>query len=356
MRRVTSPAPETSENKDDMKTALVTGVTGQDGAYLSKLLLERGYRVLGGARRSASGSLWRLQELGVADDVEIVSLELSEPSNIDNVIRSHAPDEIYNLAAQSFVAQSFETPLYTGDVDGLAVLRLLESVRSHTPEAKFYQASTSEMFGKVRETPQSESTPFHPRSPYGCAKVFAHHSTVNYRESYDLFACSGILFNHESPLRGEEFVTRKITTGVAAQVVGSEAPLLLGNMDSERDWGFAGDYVEAMWLMLQQDQPDDYVIASGRTSTVRKFVEAAFQSGGIEIQWEGSGVEEQGRDAATGQVRVGVDPRYFRPAEVDLLCGDISKASQALGWKPTMTLEQLVEVMVSRDIERTRVS
>jgi GDPmannose 4,6-dehydratase len=334
------------------KTALITGVSGQDGAYLSKLLVDKGYRVIGTDRRSASGSLWRLQELGIADQVEVHSIELTEYANIERVVTEAAPDEVYNLAAQSFVAASFETPIYTSEVDALGVLRVLETLRRHHPSARFYQASTSEMFGKVIEVPQRESTPFHPRSPYGVAKVYGHFITVNYREAWGLFAVSGILFNHESPLRGEEFVTRKITKGVAALRQGGTKPLQLGNLGAERDWSFAGDCVEAMWLMLQQDTPRDFVVASGETHSVREFIVAAFAAAGMEVAWEGEDLRERGIEPASGRVLVEINPAFFRPAEVDRLIGDSSLARKELGWQPSMNFESLVEAMVHADMAR----
>ena len=334
------------------RTALITGISGQDGAYLAALLLEKGYKVIGAARRSASGELWRLREAGAADAVSVIDLELAEYSNVEDVVRRVAPDEVYNLAAQSFVGASFEMPVFTSDVNALGVLRLLEALRRHAPEARFYQASTSEMFGKVRETPQNENTPFHPRSPYGVAKVFGHWATVNYREAWNLFATSGILFNHESPLRGPEFVTRKVSIAVARRVNGGTVPLKLGNLESRRDWGFAGDYVRAMWRMLQADSPEDYVIATGVTHSVRDFVTAAYAAADYEIDWEGQGVEEKGRFRRTGEIVVEVSPEHFRPAEVDVLTGDASKARRDLGFEPSVSFDRLVEMMVVRDIER----
>ncbi|MEP6757286.1 MAG: GDP-mannose 4,6-dehydratase [Chthonomonadales bacterium] len=336
------------------RKALVTGITGQDGAYLAKLLLEKGYEVYGAYRRSASVNVWRLAELGVANDIEMIPMDLLEFSNVLRVLEKVQPDEVYNLAAQSFVALSFEQPLYTSDVDGMGVARLLEAIRSMSPKTKFYQASTSEMFGKVRETPQNENTPFHPRSPYGAAKLYAHWMTVNYRESYDLFACSGILFNHESPLRGNEFVTRKITRGLASIVCGQSELLELGNMDAKRDWGFAGDYVEGMHQMLQHNKADDYVLSTGETNSVRCFVEGAAKVAGMHLVWSGEGVHEKGTDKNTGKVVVAINPQYYRPAEVDVLLGDPSKAISALGWAPHVTFEGLVEMMMEADLRRMR--
>ncbi|MER3444308.1 MAG: GDP-mannose 4,6-dehydratase [Meiothermus sp.] len=333
------------------KRALITGITGQDGAYLSRLLLEKGYEVYGTYRRSASVNLWRLEELGVAGDVRLVAFDLLEYSNIRRVLEKVRPDELYNLAAQSFVALSFEQPLYTADVDALGVGRILESIREVDPGIRFYQASTSEMFGKVQETPQTERTPFYPRSPYGVAKLYAHWITVNYRESYGMHASSGILFNHESPLRGQEFVTRKITSSLARIKYGQQEVLELGNLDAQRDWGFAGDYVEGMWRMLQQPEADDYVLATGVTARVRTFVEHAAEAAGFRITWEGEGLEEVGRDQ-DGRVIVRVNPEFHRPAEVDLLLGDPAKARARLGWEPRVDLAGLVHMMVEKDLER----
>lgn len=334
------------------KRALITGIRGQDGAYLAKLLLEKGYEVWGGDRRSGDSSYWRLKELGIEKDVRIVYMDLLETTNIFDVIKKIQPDELYNLAAQSFVQASFDQPFVTTEVDALGVLRILEAIRHFSPHTKFYQASTSEMFGKVQAIPQNEKTPFYPRSPYAVAKLYAHWITINYRESYGLFACSGILFNHESPLRGLEFVTRKITHTVALIKYGLAEKLVLGNLNAKRDWGYAPEYVEAMWLMLQLDETDDYVIATGETHTVREFVEAAFKHIGITLEWEGKGVEERGRDAKTGRVLVEVSPEFFRPAEVDILVGDPSKAREKLGWQPKTTFEDLVGIMVEADLKR----
>ncbi|MFQ5773865.1 MAG: GDP-mannose 4,6-dehydratase [Kiloniellaceae bacterium] len=334
------------------RRALITGISGQDGAYLSQLLLDRGYDVVGARRRSASGSLWRLEELGVLDDIEMIPIDLLEFSNILHVIEKSAPDEIYNLAAQSFVAVSFEQPLYTGDVDGMGVTRLLEAIRTVDPKIRLYQASTSEMFGLVQEMPQAERTPFYPRSPYGAAKLYAHWMVVNYRESYAMHASSGILFNHESPLRGEEFLTRKVTASLARIRHGMQDVLELGNLDAARDWGFAGDYVEGMWLMLQQDKPDDYVLATGRTVTIREFVEKAGAVAGFDIAWEGEGMHSVGVDRKTGRAIVRVNPAFYRPAEVDILLGNPQKAREKLGWRPRTTLEDLAAMMMVADLER----
>jgi GDPmannose 4,6-dehydratase len=335
-----------------MKKALITGITGQDGAYLAKLLLEKGYEVWGAYRRSSSLNLWRLEELGICDDVRLIPLDLLEYSNIVRALEKVQPDEIYNLAAQSFVALSFEMPLYTAEADALGVTRLLEALRAVKPDARFYQASTSEMYGKVQEIPQTERTPFYPRSPYAVAKLYAHWITVNYRESYGIHASSGILFNHESPLRGQEFVTRKITASLARIKYGQQEVLELGNLDAKRDWGFAGDYVEGMWLMLQQDSPDDYVLATGETHSVREFVELAAEVVGFDLVWEGAGQEERGIDLRTGKVIVRVNPEFYRPAEVDLLLGNPEKARSRLGWSPRVGFSELVRMMAERDMER----
>ncbi len=319
------------------KTALITGITGQDGSYLSELLLEKGYRVYGMVRRTSLEKFDRIEH--IKDRVTLIQGDLTDQSSLDEAVKTVQPDEVYNLAAQSFVPASWNQPTLTGEVTGIGVTRILESVRKIKPDARFYQASTSEMFGKVRESPQSELTPFHPRSPYGVAKVYGHFITVNYRESYNIFACSGILFNHESPRRGLEFVTRKITHGVARIKLGLANELRLGNLDAKRDWGYAGDYVHAMWLMLQQDAAEDYVVATGETHSVREFVEAAFGHAGLD--WK---------------KYVAVDPKFIRPAEVDLLVGDPSKARKKLGWKPMMSFDGLVRTMVEEDIKSLRAS
>ncbi len=332
--------------------ALVTGVTGQDGAYLCRHLLDRGYEVYGTYRRSASRNLWRLEELGAADDVQLVSLELLELTNILRTLEMVRPDEVYNLAAQSFVGLSFEQPIYTADVNGTSTLRILESIRTVLPACRFYQASTSEMFGKVQETPQRETTPFHPRSPYGVAKVSAHWMTVNYREAHGLFACSGILFNHESPLRGTEFVTRKVTSTLARMHASGAGLLELGNIDAMRDWGFAGDYVEAMHAMLRHDTADDFVIATGEAHSVGEVVVRAAVCLGWDPVWEGEGVKRRCLDRRTGRLLAQVNPAYYRPAEVDFILGDASKARRALGWAPRVSFEELVERMVRADCDR----
>lgn len=316
------------------KTALITGITGQDGSYLAELLLEKGYRVVGMTRRTSTEVHERIEH--IVDAIEIVSGDLLDQSSITVLLDQFRPDEIYNLAAQSFVPASWTQPVLTGEFTALGVTRVLEAIRQVNPKIRFYQASSSEMFGKVVETPQRETTPFYPRSPYGVAKVYGHWITVNYRESYDLFACSGICFNHESPRRGKEFVTRKISDGVARIKNGLAGELRLGNLDAQRDWGFAGDYVAAMWKMLQQDSPDDYVIATGRTHSVRDFVRIAFEAAGL----------------GSYEPYVVVDPRYVRPAEVDLLIGDASKAAKELSWKPKVDFESLVTMMVRADLDR----
>lgn len=335
------------------KKAIITGIAGQDGAYLAKLLLEKGYRVLGGDRRSSRQST-RLDYLGIADDVERVDLELSEFTNIARLIKDEQPDEVYNLAAQSFVGTSWEQPLTTTDVNANGVLRLLEAIRTFSPQTRFYQASTSEMFGAI-EAPQRESTPFYPRSPYGVSKLFAHWITKNYRESFDLKASSGILFNHESPLRGREFVTRKISVAMSRIALGEQDILELGNLGAQRDWGFAGDYVEGMWRIINAEPRDDYVLATGETHTIREFAELAGAQLGMELAWEGEGVEEKGIDTKTGKTIVQVNPKFFRPAEVDLLLGDASRAENELGWERKVSFPQLVEMMVREDFDLLKV-
>jgi GDPmannose 4,6-dehydratase len=332
-----------------MKKALITGITGQDGAYLSKLLLEKGYEVYGAFRRTSDLHLNKLKFLNIDDRINYVPLELHEFTNIYKTIEKIQPDEIYNLGAQSFVAVSFEIPVYTADVTALGALRILEAIRDINPKIKFYQASSSEMFGKVQSSPQNEKTYFHPRSPYAASKLFAHWMTINYRESYGMFTCSGILFNHESPLRGLEFVTRKITHSVARIKLCLQDELRLGNLDSKRDWGYAPEYVEAMWLMLQQSEPDDYVIATGETHSVKEFIENAFKTVGIDMEWSGKGVDEKGKNKS-GKTLVTVDPKFFRPAEVDFLMGNYSKAKEKLGWFPKTTFNELVRIMVEHDL------
>lgn len=336
------------------QSALITGITGQDGAYMAKLLLDKGYEVFGFIARRGSDTLWRLRELGVAEDVHLLDGDLIDMSSMIRALEKSQACEIYNLGAQSFVATSWEQPILTAEVTGVSVVRWLEAVRLANPKARFYQASTSEMFGKIQQARQTENTPFYPRSPYGVAKLYGHWITVNYRESFDLHACSGILFNHESPLRGEEFVTRKITLALARISQGKQAVLELGNLSSKRDWGFAGDYVYGMWLMLQQDKPDDYVLATGQTWTVREFVQRAAQALGMQIQWQGEGVDECGVDTDSGRIIVKVNPQFFRPAEVDVLIGDPSKAEQILGWRPRVEFDELVRQMAQRDLERVK--
>lgn len=335
-----------------MKKALITGIRGQDGAYLSKLLLEKGYEVYGADRRSGDSGFWRLKELGIHRDVKIRYMDLLELTNVMREIEEIRPDEVYNLAAQSFVQVSFTQPLLTADIDALGVLRVLDAIRVLKTGTRFYQASTSEMFGLVQEVPQTEKTPFYPRSPYGVAKLYGHWITVNYRESYNMYACSGILFNHESPFRGLEFVTRKITHGLAQIRAGLLDKIMVGNLDSKRDWGYAPEFVEAMWLMLQQQKPDDYVIATGETHSVREFIEFASKHAGFDLAWQGSGVGEQGLDRKTGKVIVEVSAEFFRPAEVDLLIGNPAKAAQGLGWQPKTKFEELARIMVEADIRR----
>ncbi len=336
-----------------MKKAFITGITGQDGSYLSEFLLEKGYEVYGILRRSSVFTTQRiLDKIWTHPNYYTFHGDLADSSNLHRLISQIKPDEIYNLGAQSHVAVSFEVPEYTGEVDAIGAIRLLDAIRDTGIPCKYYQASTSELFGGLPETaPQSEKTPFYPKSPYGAAKLYAYWVTINYRESYNLFACNGILFNHESPRRGETFVTKKITKAVANIHKKKLAQLSLGNLDSKRDWGYAKEYVEAMWLMLQQDKPDDYVIATGHTYTVRDFVNMAFKVIDIEIQWEGSGVNEVGRNKKTGEILVTIDPRYFRPSEVDLLWGDPSKAKRELGWQTKVGLEELVYKMVKYDLE-----
>jgi len=338
-----------------MKKALLTGITGQDGSYLAELLLRKGYEVHGVIRRSSSFNTGRINHIYQDPHETGVHLflhyaDLNDASSINKVLRDVRPDEIYNLGAQSHVRVSFDVPEYTGEVDALGVVRILEGIRETELNTRFYQASSSELYGKVVETPQKETTPFYPRSPYACAKAYAYYITVNYRESYNLFACNGILFNHESPRRGETFVTRKITRAAARIKLGLQSCLYLGNLDAKRDWGFAGDYVEAMWLMLQQTEPDDYVVATGETHSVREFAEKVFERLAMPLEWRGAGVHEKGIDSATGNIVIEVDPKYFRPAEVDLLLGDPSKAKRNLGWEPKVGFDALVEMMADADL------
>ncbi len=337
-----------------MKKAIVTGITGQDAAYLTELLLSKGYEVYGTYRRTSSVNFWRIEELGIQnhENLHLIEYDLTDQANSVHMVMEIQPDEIYNLAAQSFVGVSFDQPLATAHITGLGCVHLLEAIRIVNPKIKFYQASTSEMFGEVQEIPQTEKTPFWPRSPYGAAKMYAHWMVVNYRESYGMFASSGILFNHESPLRGREFVTRKITDSVAKIKLGKLDCMELGNMDAKRDWGFAKDYIEGMYLMLQADKPDTYVLGTNRTETVRDFVTMAFKAVDVELEWKGSEENETATDKATGKVVVKVNPKFYRPAEVDLLIGNPEKAKKELGWEPKTTLEELCAMMVEADLRR----
>lgn len=337
-----------------MKTAVVTGVTGQDGAYLTQLLLGKGYRVIATHRRSSSPNFWRIEELGLSghSNLALREFELSEPGAAIRLVEEAEPDEVYNLAGQSFVKASFDLPLTTVALTGVGPVCVLEAIRIINPRIRYYQASSAEMFGRVQQTPQVETTPFYPRSPYGVAKLHAYWMTVNYRESYGIFGASGILFNHESPLRGLEFVTRKITDAVAQIKLGLVDELSLGNLDAKRDWGYAGEFVEGMWRMLQADEPDTFVLATGRTETVRDFATLAFNAAGIDIEWQGSGKDEQAVATESGRVVVRVDPTYYRPTEVDVLTGCADKAKQVLGWEPQTTLEELCRMMVEADLDR----
>lgn len=338
------------------KTALVTGITGQDGAYLTELLLEKGYKVFGAYRRTSSVSFWRLDQVGVLGhpNLTLVEHDLTDLSASIRLLQKAEPVEIYNLAAQSFVGVSFDQPLTTAEITGLGAVNLLEAIRIVNPKIRFYQASTSEMFGKVQQVPQTETTAFYPRSPYGVAKLYAHWMTINYRESYGIFGASGILFNHESPLRGKEFVTRKITDAVARISLGMQDLLELGNLDAKRDWGFAKEYVEGMWRMLQADDPDTFVLATNRTETVRDFVSMAFKAVDITLDWQGTADSERGIDTNTGKTVIQVNPRFYRPAEVELLIGNPEKARQVLGWKAKTSLEELCQLMVNADLQRVR--
>ena len=333
------------------KKAIITGIAGQDGAFLAQLLISKGYTVIGADRRRVDTLNWRLVDLGINDKIKFVYFDLLEESNINKLNRDEKPDEFYNLAAQSFVKASFDLPLLTSDVDAMGVLRILDAIKNYSPETKFYQASTSEMFGKVQSIPQTESTPFYPRSPYGVAKLFAHWMTINYRESFDLYACSGILFNHESEYRGSEFVTQKIIESAIKIKYGSKEPIYLGNIDAKRDWGYAKDYVEGMYLMLQQEKPSDYVLATNRTCSVRDFIVLSFKNLGININWKGEGINEEGYDD-NGNILVKISEEFYRPAEVDLLIGDFAKAHKNLGWSPATDLEKLVEIMINHAIKR----
>lgn len=336
------------------KVAIITGITGQDGAYLAELLLNKGYIVYGTYRRTSSVNFWRMEDLGVVDhpNLHLVEFDLTDMGSCIRLLQKSGAMEIYNLAAQSFVAVSFDQPETTAQITGLGALHLLEAIRIVNPAIRYYQASTSEMFGKVQAVPQDESTPFYPRSPYGVAKLYAHWMTVNYRESYQIFASSGILFNHESPLRGLEFVTRKITDSLAKIKLGKQDVLALGNMDAQRDWGYAKEYVEGMYLMLQVDKPDTYVLATNRTETVRDFVTMAGKAVGFDLAWQGKAENEVGIDSKTGKILVRVNPKFYRPAEVELLIGNPGKATRELGWKPKITLESLCQIMVEADIHR----
>lgn len=339
-----------------MKKALITGITGQDGSYLAELLLDKGYEVHGIIRRASTFNTQRIDHIYQDPHEENVRLKLhygdmTDSSNLSRLVEKINPDEIYNLAAQSHVGTSFEIPEYTTDVDAMGTLRLLDAIKEAEVECKFYQASTSELYGKVQEVPQTEKTPFYPRSPYAAAKLYAYWIVKNYREAYDIFAVNGILFNHESPRRGKRFVTRKITRAVARITKGKQDKIYLGNMNAKRDWGYAKDYVKMMWMMLQHDKPEDFVIATGETHTVREFVESAFSHVNVDIEWQGEGVDKKGIDKATGKVLVEVDPKYFRPTEVDLLIGDPSKAKEELGWEPEVKFKELVQLMVQSDLE-----
>lgn len=339
---------------NNKKIALITGITGQDGSYLAELLLEKGYEVHGIVRRVSTFNRQRIEHL-FSDPHEKAKItlhygDLTDSSSLHRIIRDVRPDEIYHLGAQSHVRVSFDIPEFTGNTTALSTTRLLEAIRHDSPNTRFYQASSSEMFGLVQEVPQKETTPFHPRSPYGAAKVYAYWMTVNYRESYGMYACNGILFNHESPRRGENFVTRKITYGLARILDGEMEKLYLGNLDAKRDWGYAKDYVEGMWLMLQQDKPDDYILATNENHTVREFVEEACRNLNIDIQWEGEGANEKGIDRKTGKTIIEIDPRYLRPAEVDVLIGDYSKAKEKLGWEPKVKFKELVKIMVEAEL------
>jgi GDPmannose 4,6-dehydratase len=342
-----------------MKKALITGITGQDGSYLAELLLDKGYEVHGVKRRSSLFNTARVDHIYVDPHEEEQRFvmhygDLNDASSMNRIVREVAPDEVYNLGAQSHVGVSFQVPEYTGEVVGLGATRLLEAIRETGVATRYYQASSSELFGKVVEIPQKETTPFHPRSPYACAKAYAFHLTVNYRESYGMYACNGILFNHESPRRGETFVTRKITRAIAHIEHGLQDKLYLGNLDAKRDWGYAGDYVDAMWRILQQDEPEDYCISTGETRSVREFCEAAFAHAGMPLEWKGEGTDQVGVCRTDGRELVAIDPRYFRPAEVDILLGDSTKAKEKLGWEPETSFDDLVKMMVDSDMEQTR--
>jgi len=333
-----------------MKKALITGITGQDGSYLAELLLNKGYEVHGLRRASSVFNTERIDHIIKNPNLHLHYGDLIDSSNLNRLLEQTQPDEIYNLGAQSHVHLSFQMPEYTAETDGLGTLRLLDAIKNSGIKPKFYQASTSELFGKVQETPQKETTPFYPRSPYGVAKLFAYWSVINYREAYGLFACNGILFNHESPRRGKIFVTRKITQGLAGIKKGRQDKIYLGNLDAKRDWGYAPDFVEAMWLMLQQEKPNDYVIATGETHSIREFCEEAFKIAGYELEWQGTGIEEKGVDKKTGKTMIEVDLKYFRPAEVDILIGDNTKAKKELNWAPKVNFKELVKIMTDYDL------
>lgn len=336
------------------KVALITGIGGQDAAYLAKNLLEKGFKVIGTSRRSSADNLFRLKSLGIENELEVLSADVQEHSRIQELVMNIKPTQFYNLAAQSFVADSFKSPIYTSLVNGTSVLNILESIRLFSPETRFYQASTSEMFGKVNEVPQNESTRFYPRSPYGVAKLYAHHITINYRESYNLFACSGILFNHESPLRGGDFVTKKIVSGLVEYLKNHEKVLELGNLEAQRDWGFAGDYVEAMRLMLEQKEPDDFVICSGKTESIRNFCEIVAKILGIDLNWQGEGLNEIGIDSKSSKTCIKVSKEHYRPAEVDLLLGDATKAKKVLNWSSSVDLDGLAQMMVDFELNKKK--
>lgn len=339
-----------------MKKAIITGITGQDGAYLAELLLEKGYEVYGTYRRSSSMNFWRIEELGIQNNpnLHLLEYDLNDQTSNIRLIDKVRPDEIYNLAAQSFVGVSFDQPIATAQTTGVGCLHLLEAIRIINPKIRFYQASTSEMFGKVQEIPQTENTPFYPRSPYGVSKLFAHWSTINYRESYDIFGVSGILFNHESPLRGREFVTRKITDTVAKIHLGKQDKLELGNLDAQRDWGYAKEYVDGMYRMLQHDTPETFVLATNETHTVRKFVDLSFNEIDVQLEWKGKDENEKGYCTKTGKELVSINPKFYRPAEVELLIGSAEKANELLGWKPKTGLDELCSLMVTADIKRNK--
>ena len=337
-----------------MKKAFITGIFGQDGAYLARLLLEKGYHVVGGSRRSSLDDTYRLRVLGIEDDVSICSFDLTDPFNVFETVQRGEFDEIYNLAAQSFVGASWDLPIQTSAVNATGALHLIDAIRRSSPTTRFYQASTSEMFGLIQEEVQTEKTPFYPRSPYGVAKLFAHNMTVNYRESFGLHASSGILFNHESPLRGKEFVTKKISSQLSEVKLGKRDVVELGNLDAKRDWGYAKEYVEGMWRMLQQEKPDDYVLATGNSITVRAFVEAAAAALDFDLEWAGTGVDERGIDKRSGKIVIKINEKFYRPAEVDVLLGDASKAKEVLGWEPKTTVCELAEIMAKFDIEQVK--